>query len=305
MSEAVVARFDHIVVAVKDLRKALATYREALGFTAVPSGEDVVGTTAAWVHIGDYAVELIAVREGRPQVRWLQDWLDIAKENPPSFVVSVPDLDAVVARLVERGVPFRSAEPCERLLADGTTLRWREVVVAPESTPRATSPAAIAASGRAPSASPKGQSSNRPVLPPMPVLVQWEGGDKARLDAAQRLGAYEPHVAGWRDLTSVSVLVADPEYAAQWYETAFGWPRVVDSLAGRGVTLRLGTIRLELIAPPSGGRVLPPGPHPTAISLRAENRESTLEYLRERGTADGAGRGVTPAKAHGLRIALP
>ena len=74
-------RFDHIVVAVKDLRKALATYREALGFTVVPSGEDVDGTTAAWVHIGDYAVELVAVREPLPAVRWLQEWLDIAKEK--------------------------------------------------------------------------------------------------------------------------------------------------------------------------------------------------------------------------------
>lgn len=305
MSEAVVARFDHIVVAVKDLRKALTTYREALGFTVVPSGEDVDGTTAAWVHIGDYAVELVAVREPLPAVRWLQEWLDIAKENPPSFVVSVPKLEVVVARLEERGVPYLPPASRERSLADGSVLRWREVVVAPESTPRATSPAAIAASGRAPSSAPKGQPASRPVLPPMPVLVEWEGGDQARLDAAQRLGAHEAHVAGWRELTSVSVLVADPEYAAQWYEAAFGWPRVYDSLAGRGVILRLGDIRLELIAPPSGGRVLPPGPHPTAISLRAEDRLATLEYLRERGTADGAGRGVTPAKAHGLRIALP
>ena len=269
------------------------------------SGEDVDGTTAAWVHIGDYAVELVAVREPLPAVRWLQEWLDIAKENPPSFVVSVPKLEVVVARLEERGVPYLPPASRERSLADGSVLRWREVVVAPESTPRATSPAAIAASGRAPSSAPKGQPASRPVLPPMPVLVEWEGGDQARLDAAQRLGAHEAHVAGWRELTSVSVLVADPEYAAQWYEAAFGWPRVYDSLAGRGVILRLGDIRLELIAPPSGGRVLPPGPHPTAISLRAEDRLATLEYLRERGTADGAGRGVTPAKAHGLRIALP
>jgi hypothetical protein len=39
--------------------------------------------------------------------------------------------------------------------------------------------------------------------------------------------------------------------------------------------------------------------------LAAADRTKTLEYLRERGTADGAGRGVTPARAHGLRIALP
>lgn len=305
MSDAVAARFDHIVVAVKDLRKAVATYRDALGFTVVPAGDDPTGTTSAWVHVGPYAVELVAVREAGPDVRWLQDWLDIAKENPPSFVVAVDDLDAAVARMDAREVPHLAPQARERTLPDGATLRWREVVVAPESTPRATAPGVIAASGRAPAATPKGQAPARQVLPPMPVLVQWEGGNEARLAAAVRQGATEPHVAGWRELTAVSILVADPEWAAKWYEAAFGWPRLYDAFAGRGVFLRLGEIRLELIAPPSGGRVLPPGPHPTAITLRAEDRAATLEYLRERGTADGAGRGVTPAKAHGLRIALP
>ena len=306
MSDAITARFDHIVVAVKDLRKAIATYRDALGFTVVPAGDDAAGTTAAWAHVGDYAIELVAVREaGRPEVRWLEDWLEVAKENPPSFVVSVDDLDGAVARMVARDVPHLPIETRERTLPDGETLRWREVVVVPESTPRSQSPAVIAASGRAPAAPPKGQPAPRPVLPPMPVLVEWEGGHQGRLDVAARLGAHAPHVAGWRELTGVSVLVADPEYAAQWYEAAFGWPRIYDALAGRGVILRLGDIRLELIAPPSGGRVLPPGPRPTAISLRAADRAAALDYLRERGTADGAGRGVTQAKAHGLRIALP
>ena len=69
--------------------------------------------------------------------------------------------------------------------------------------------------------------------------------------------------------------------------------------------LDLAGLRLELIAPPSGGRVLPPGQRPTAIALHARDRQETLDYLREQGTADGAGRGVTPARAHGLRIALP
>ncbi|NDF95578.1 MAG: VOC family protein [Proteobacteria bacterium] len=184
-------------------------------------------------------------------------------------------------------------------------VRWREVIVAPESTPRIQSPAVIAASGRAPSLPARGQPAPRPTLPPMPILVEYEGGDDGRREVVERLGGTAEHGAGWRDLQSVSVLVADPEFAAQCYQTAFGWPRINDGLAGRGVVLGLGAIRLELIAPPSGGRVLPPGPHPTAIALRASDRNATLDYLRERGTADGAGRGVTPAKAHGLRIALP
>jgi hypothetical protein len=139
----------------------------------------------------------------------------------------------------------------------------------------------------------------------MPFLIEWEGGDEARRQEIDRIGALAPHPAGWRELQSVSVLVADPEFAAKCYQQAFGWPRIPDGLAGRGVVLDLGGLRLELVAPPSGGRVLPPGPRPTALAIQAEDRAQTLDYLRQRGTADGAGRGVTPARAHGLRIALP
>lgn len=305
MSDVTPARFDHIVVAVKDLKKASATYRDALGFSVVPGGEDV-GTSLSSVHVGNYAVEIVAVRDpAEPQIKYLQEWLDIAKENPPTFAVAVENLDQAVARLDARGVPHLEPQECARTLPDGTVVRWREVVVAPESTPRSQSPAIIAASGRAPSAPPRGQPAPRPVLPPMPILIEWADGIDGRSAMADRIGGRDTHHAGWRELTSVSILVAEPEYAWQWYDAAFGWARVHDGLSGRGVVLKLGEIRLELIAPPSGGRVLPPGPHPTAITLRANDRNATLEYLRERGTADGAGRGVTPAKAHGLRIALP
>ena len=306
MSDVIAARFDHIVVAVKDLKKAITTYRDGLGFSVVAAGEDSVGTTAAAVHFGIYSVELVAVRDqASPSIRWLKEWLDIAKENPPSFAVAVEDLEGAVARLDAQGIPHAEITACERVLPDGSMVRWREVIVAPESTPRTQSPAVIAASGRAPSLPARGQPAPRPTLPPMPILVEYEGGDDGRREVVERLGGTAEHGAGWRDLQSVSVLVADPEFAAQCYQTAFGWPRINDGLAGRGVVLGLGAIRLELIAPPSGGRVLPPGPHPTAIALRASDRNATLDYLRERGTADGAGRGVTPAKAHGLRIALP
>jgi len=238
----------------------------------------------------------------------------LARQLPPGELVFTPETLAAHAgdkwfasHLPEAGARARGAEPRggERVLPDGSMVRWREVIVAPESTPRTQSPAVIAASGRAPSLPARGQPAPRPTLPPMPILVEYEGGDDGRREVVERLGGTAEHGAGWRDLQSVSVLVADPEFAAQCYQTAFGWPRINDGLAGRGVVLGLGAIRLELIAPPSGGRVLPPGPHPTAIALRASDRNATLDYLRERGTADGAGRGVTPAKAHGLRIALP
>ena len=306
MSDLIPARFDHVVVAVKDLNKAISTYRTGLGFTVVPGGEHPSGTHNALVHFDLSYVELLAVRDpAAPQAKWLKEWLATAGENPPTFAVAVPDLDAAVARLKEAGVPHGEVESGERTTPDGRVLRWRSVVVAPESTPRTQSPAVIAASGRPPPLPHRGQPPAKPLWPPMPFLIEWEGGDEARRQEVERIKALEPHPAGWRELLGVSVLVADPEFAAKCYQQAFGWRRVPDGLAGRGVVLDLGGLRLELIAPPSGGRVLPPGPRPTAIALRAEDRTQTLEFLRERGTADGAGRGVTPARANGLRIALP
>jgi catechol 2,3-dioxygenase-like lactoylglutathione lyase family enzyme len=306
MSDPIPARFDHIVVAVKDLNKAIATYRNGLGFTVVPGGDHPAGTHNALVHFGIHYVELLAVRDpSNPRAKWIKEWLAVAGENPPTFAVAVEDLDAALARIQSAGIPHGEIDHGERTTPDGTTLRWRSLIVAPESSPKTQSPAVIAASGRPPPLPHKGQPPPKPVLPPMPFLIEWEGGDAARQAEIEKIGVLEPHKAGWRELVSVSVLVADPEFAAKCYQQAFGWPRITDGLAGRGVVLDLGGKRLELIAPPSGGRVLPPGPRPTAIALAAEDRQATLDYLREKGTADGAGRGVTPARAHGLRIALP
>jgi catechol 2,3-dioxygenase-like lactoylglutathione lyase family enzyme len=303
---AIPARFDHIVVAVKDLDKAIATYRTGLGFTVAPGGAHPTGTHNAVVHFGLFYVELLAVRDPTAAgARWLKDWVATAGENPPTFAVAVQDLDAAVEHLDQAEVPHGEVEAGSRTTPDGKTLRWRSVVVAPESSPRTQSPAVIAASGRPPPLPQRGKPPPKPALPPMPFVIEWEGGDVARRTEIERIGALAPHPAGWRDLLGVSVLVADPEFAANVYQRAFGWPRIPDGLAGRGVVLELGDLRLELVAPPSGGRVLPPGPRPTAIALHAEDRAKTLEYLRDRGTADGAGRGVTPARAHGLRIALP
>lgn len=305
-STAVRARFDHIIVAVKDLKKAINTYRTGLGFTVVPGGEHPTGTHNALVHFGLSYIELLGVRDpSHPEAAWLRDWISTAGENPPTYAVAVYDLDAAVMRMDANEVPHGPVESGERQTPDGKTLRWRSVVVAPESSPRTQSPAVIAASGRPPPMPQKGKPAPKPAWPPMPFLIEWEGGDEARREEIERIGALEPHPAGWEDLFSVSVLVADPDFAARCYEAAFGWDLMPDGLAGRGVVMNLGGLRLELVAPPSGGRVLPPGPRPTAIALHARDRNATLDYLREQGTADGAGRGVTPARAHGLRIALP
>src|SRR5689334_13744347 len=137
MTEATPARFDHIVVAVKDLNKAIATYRNGLGFTVVPGGDHPAGTHNALVHFGIHYVELLAVRDpANPQAKWLKEWLAVAGENPPTYAVAVSDLAAAVARLDAAEIPHAEIEQGERITPDGNTLRWRSLVVAPVSSPK-------------------------------------------------------------------------------------------------------------------------------------------------------------------------
>ena len=150
-SPAVPARFDHIIVACKDLNKAITTYRSGLGFTVVEGGEHPSGTHNALIHFGLSYVELLAVKDPtNPETKWLQDWLATANENPPTYAVAVQDIDAAVARMDANEVPHGPIESGQRKTPDGKTLKWRSVVVAPESTPRTQSPAVIAASGARP-----------------------------------------------------------------------------------------------------------------------------------------------------------
>jgi len=82
---AIPARLDHIIVAVKDLNKAITTYRTGLGFTVVSGGDHPIGTHNALVHFGLFYVELLAVRDAaRPETRWLSDWIGTAGEAPPN-----------------------------------------------------------------------------------------------------------------------------------------------------------------------------------------------------------------------------
>src|SRR5919199_137931 len=149
MTEATPARFDHIVVAVKDLNKAIATYRNGLGFTVVPGGEHPAGTHNALVHFGLSYVELLAVQDpSNSQAKWLKDWIATAGEHPPTYGGGVAIVEGAGARLDETEIPHTEIEQGQRTTPDGRTLRWRWAIVAPESTPRTQSPAVIAASGR-------------------------------------------------------------------------------------------------------------------------------------------------------------
>jgi catechol 2,3-dioxygenase-like lactoylglutathione lyase family enzyme len=196
MTEATPARFDHIVVAVKDLNKAIATYRNGLGFTVVPGGDHPTGTHNALVHFGLSYVELLAVRDpANPQAKWLKEWIATAGEHPPTFAVAVPDIDAAVARLDEGEIPHGEIEQGQRTTPEGKTLRWRSVVVAPESTPKTQSPAVIAAGVDAKDAIAGGDCSLGPATAPAASRPAGAEAGAAADAVPHRVGGRRPGTA--------------------------------------------------------------------------------------------------------------
>lgn len=123
-------RIDHIVIAVRDLARAVADY-EAVGFTVTPGGEHTGGATHnALVTFGDGAyLELIAFKEpDRPQDhRW---WAKLAKgEGLVDYALLADDLDAAAERLRAAGSAVEGPLDGGRVRPDGQRVAWRMVVL--------------------------------------------------------------------------------------------------------------------------------------------------------------------------------
>ncbi|MFQ5897237.1 MAG: VOC family protein [Candidatus Methylomirabilia bacterium] len=115
---------DHIVVVVRDLEAATASYR-GLSFTVVPGGRHPVGTHNALIALEDGAyIELIAFLEPeKPSPhRW---WTPLQQgEGLVDFCVGTSDLAADLGALRRAGVEIDDPTPLSRTRPDGYVLRW-------------------------------------------------------------------------------------------------------------------------------------------------------------------------------------
>lgn len=100
---------DHLGVAVRDLEAAVATYRDVLGFNV--TGRDHLedrGLDVAFVDTGSGRIELIAPsREGSE----ISSYLEKRGEGLHHLCVRVADLDATLAKLLERGARMIDTKP--------------------------------------------------------------------------------------------------------------------------------------------------------------------------------------------------
>src|ERR1051325_5422301 len=111
---------DHIVIAVRELDRAIEDYKH-LGFTVVPGGRHPVGTYNGLIAFADGSyIELISFYRDNPEHRW---WAFLQKrEGLVDFCFRTNDLLGDTAKLRRAGVniqdpvPWSRARPWDRIL---------------------------------------------------------------------------------------------------------------------------------------------------------------------------------------------
>ena len=185
-------RFDHYVIAVRDLDNAVAGYK-TLGFDARPGGRHTGrGTYNAIIRFGLDYLELLSVYDtGEARAAGQSELVDFlaTRDGPVGYALATNDIEAEAERIRAGGLPVIGPYAMERLRPDGTKLSWR---------------VAIPGDGQ--------------FHRPWPFFIQWDGPDAERLardDAA-------PHPNGARGVLSVTVGVRDLPAARDLYANVLG-----------------------------------------------------------------------------------
>jgi catechol 2,3-dioxygenase-like lactoylglutathione lyase family enzyme len=237
-----VSRFDHAVIAVRDLNAAIDDYR-ALGFDCRLGGRHKGrGTHNAVIRFGLDYLELIAVEDERlarscgGNVLELVEYLDSVAAGPLGFALAAPDLDALASHWPSDLPSPLGPIPMERVRPDGSWLTWRLLI-------------------------PGGSAWRRP----WPFFIEWETPDNERLDQDGRF----IHSNGASGVLGVSLVVRSGSASAPLFVRALGLtaegPSIADEERGALRTqLRLGDFRVDLLEPNA------PGPAMTALEGSGE-----------------------------------
>jgi catechol 2,3-dioxygenase-like lactoylglutathione lyase family enzyme len=226
----VITRFDHAVIAVRDLDDAIRRYRD-LGFDVVVGGRHPgMGTHNAIIRFGLEYLELLAVADeaeaiaSGPKGQVLVDFLRRRSGGLAGFAVAARRIEEDAERFRRTGLAAEGPFAMSRRRPDGTILSWRLLV-----------PAGIA------------------WRRPWPFLIEWDASDEQRL-------AWEPpglHANGVTGVRSVTEVVSDLDRARDLYQRQLGiGSSAEDGATERGTRrarFRLGAFHVDLLTPGADG----------------------------------------------------
>lgn len=257
-------RFDHAVMAVRDLTRATEKF-ERLGFVVRQGGHHPgLGTRNSLIRFGLGFLELLAVEDpsllanSGPLGRELIDLLEEREGGFIKYALASMDLDTAAAHA--RGAGVEAPEPIamSRQRPDGTVLTWRIWFPGPPSW-----------------------------RTPLPFLIKWDRSDAEIL----RTEAAAPHPNGAVGVSSVAVALHSLKSGVTMYRHHLGLG--VRSEGGaegrharRASTILDGT-RLELLEPdgpgsPVAAGLASDGEGTFQIVIAVTNVGQTKEYLDRR-----------------------
>jgi catechol 2,3-dioxygenase-like lactoylglutathione lyase family enzyme len=212
-----ITRFDHAIIAVRDLEDAIQRYR-GVGFDVRSGGRHTGrGTHNALIRFGLDYLELIAI-DNSDDARAagqaaLVDFLAAAPGGLAGFALATDDIDADAEHFRQTGVPTLGPFAMERLRPDGNLLSWRLLV-------------------------PYGEVWRRP----WPFLIQWDQPDEQRL----AWEAVDAHSNGAQAVAGVTVVARDfAAVASLWRD---GLRLELENVSNERARVRLGAQTIELDA---------------------------------------------------------
>jgi catechol 2,3-dioxygenase-like lactoylglutathione lyase family enzyme len=256
-----ITRFDHAVIAVSDLDRAIEAYH-SLGFDVFPGGRhEHRGTHNALIRFGgaDY-IELLGVYDPDKAVhsglngRTLAEFVRDREGGLVGHCYATDDIEAEAAGMREAGLVIVGPFEMRRERPDGRALTWRLLV---------------------------------PVDVPWrrrwPFFIQWDDPDEERL-SVEGVGA---HRNGARAVTGVAVAVRDLEEAVGLYSTLFntepGRRDESAGLAAKRVTFDIRGFTIDLLSPSGDGPVRRAlerdGEGPFEVTVEVADPKAAVEAL--------------------------
>jgi catechol 2,3-dioxygenase-like lactoylglutathione lyase family enzyme len=228
-----ITRFDHVVIAVADLERAIEAYR-ALGFDVSPGGRhEHRGTHNALIRFegADY-VELLGVYDPETAIesglngRTLAEFVRDREGGLVGHCYATDDIEADAARMREARLEMVGPFEMRRERPDGRALTWRLLV--PQDIPWRRR---------------------------WPFFIEWNDRDEVRL-AVEGVG---DHANGARSVSSVAVAVNDLEEAVRLYSILFGQEPTgrdeVTDLTATRASFDLRGFVIDLLSPAGDGPV--------------------------------------------------